>query len=262
MLALRPVWLYTKFLETENFNMSSTLRLFRQLYENLPPLFPEEIAQAMGICLDGLEKNPVASLELIENEMIKFGYEIWPYNQAWQEFYDETFSRKGEEFLLAGLSPELRGRYRDFKIYGGSLKSLFTGSLAQFFNTDERSELCAVLVETQNLINKFVRQDIISLRQKVYFKKVADFRKMLVNMKKEIDDLYKLAHKETDHPILIQEIREKIRAFEQGLCFLGPAVEPAAVCKISDFYRERKVHLRDLHNIHLAAAIKWTGELR
>lgn len=262
MSASRPAWPCIKCLEIENFNMNSTLRLFRQLYENLPPFFPEETAKAMGICLEQLENNSVVSLEVIENEMIKFGYEIWPYNQAWQEFYDEAFAKKGEEFLLAGLSPEMRGRYRDFKIYGGSLKALFTGSLAQFFKTEERAELCSVLVETQKLVSKFVRQDIIALRQKAYFKKVEEFTKILVGMKKEINDLYKLAYKETDHPILVQEIKEKIRAFEHGLCLLGPAIEPAAVCNISDFYRERKIHLRDLHNIHLTAAIGWVGELK
>jgi hypothetical protein len=64
--------------------MKSTIALFRDLYNNLPPLFPPETKKKMHHALSHLEGDNSLSLNEIEKTMVIFGYEAWPWNRAYQ----------------------------------------------------------------------------------------------------------------------------------------------------------------------------------
>ena len=49
-----------------------------------------------------------------------------------------------------------------------------------------------------------------------------------------------MADDEQEHPELAAEIRSQIRAFEYGLCLLGPAHHYEAVCQAEEHFIGRK----------------------
>lgn len=232
--------------------MYHTFSLYKRLYESLPPLVPKQIKESMKNILILWENNPEIKIEELENIMIKFGYEVWPYNQAFNEIYKENLIKQGEHFFLSNLSEFVQQKYFDFKSFGGTLEDLVTGSPAEFFDSEQRLELCSSLVNMKIKMKEFTKQEIIAIKQKEYLNQVNIYKKSLKNIQKEIKHLYKLAQNEKQHhPNLSAEISEKAKNLEFGLCLLGPEVNELAVCDLKDFFAERKIHLDGLRGIHL-----------
>ncbi|MEK7681042.1 MAG: hypothetical protein AAB348_03290, partial [Patescibacteria group bacterium] len=142
--------------------MRSTIQIFKYSYEHLPPLFPADIALRMKAEVESLRGRSDLPLEKIEDIMIGYGYEIWPWNQAYKEFFSVAETRMGEHFLVPRLSDSLKERYLDFIHFGGTLKDLHSGRPAQFFSLEERNELCGRLVEMQLGLKDYVAREVQS----------------------------------------------------------------------------------------------------
>lgn len=237
--------------------MQSTIAIFKYLYEHLPPLFPEEIKGKMKHALEHLEQDQTISLDQLEETMISFGYEAWPWNQAYKEFLAVAEGQVGEHFLLPKLSKSLQEKYGDFKAYGGTLRDLHSGRPAIFFTLEERGELCAALVEMQTELRQYVNREVMGLEKEKYLKRVSEFKKLIASIKNELDDLREIAKREEDHPSLANEIKERVKYFEQGLCLLGPELQYEAVCQSKDFFAERKNHLNRMRGIHLPKTVNF-----
>ncbi len=230
--------------------MQSTISLFRRLYNNLPPLFPDDLKKTMGEALERLESDQTATLEEIEDTMIKFGYEVWPWNKAYQEFLDVAEHEVGEKFFLPKLPPETQQKYNDFKAYGGTLRDLHSGRPAEYFTSEERVRFCVALIELQYDLRRYVEQELKGLSKKKYLARVVAFEYLLDEIKRNLDHLRQLAGNEQDHPTLVKEIRAQVRAFEEGLCLLSPEMSHEAVCQSVDFFHGRKADLNRLRGIH------------
>ena len=239
--------------------MQSTINLFRHFYETLPPLFPADTAEKIAHALEHVEQDPNMSLNDIEGTMITFGYEAWPWNQAYREFFAITEATMGEHFLLPKLTPELRRRYQEFQRYGGNLRELHSGRPADFFSGEERTDLCAALVETQVELRDYVNREVASVHRDKYLKRVAEFSSVLEEMTRHLEQLNGLAEAEQDHPALADQIRSRVRAFEYGLCFLGPEIGSEAVCQSVGFFAGRKHELNRLRGIHEEKQIDFYG---
>ena len=209
----------------------------------------------MRAALDRAENSPTMALEEVEHSMIIFGYELWPYNQAFKEFISLAEGKMGEHFLLPTLSIELEQKYQDFKKLGGDLQDLHAGKNAQFFTPEERAELCEKLVNLQKQIHDFARQEILGTQEKRYMKRVKEFKAVLEEIRHHLDDLRLLAEREEDHPTLADEIRSRIKGFEHGLCLLGPELSYDAVCSSVEFFKGRKQELNRLKGIHMPVEI-------
>ena len=229
--------------------MESTISLFRRFYTNLPPLFPDEVKQKMSHALDHLENDQTITLGEVEDTMITFGQEAWPWNQAYKEWLALAESKVGEHFLLPKFLPSLQQKYHDFKIYGGTLRDLHSGNPAQFFTSEERYELCAALVDLPGELRRYVDHEVKGLEKNRYLKRVGEFKDLLENIEQTLEHLRRLADAEPDHPTLADEIRARVRSFEYGLCLLGPEFNYDAVCQSVDFFAERKIHLNRLKGI-------------
>ena len=235
--------------------MKSTIELFEHLYRHLPPLFPAEVALEMKNELENLGDNPSISLEEIENKMIKFGYEVWPWNQAYKYFLDVARDQLGEHFLLPQMSEGLREKYLDFKAFGGGLKDLHSGRAADFFTSEERAELCGELVDMQTQLKEYVNRDLVGVNQKQYFYKIEEYEKLLEKIKLNLKALWNLVYKEEKGSILFNEINSKIRDFEHSLCSLGTELDYEAVCQAPDFFAGRKIELSRLRGINIPMQI-------
>lgn len=233
--------------------MQSTIKLFKYLYDRLPPLFSYDLSLRMKAELENLERQNLP-LEKVEDTMIGFGYEIWPWNQAYKYFLEDAERRLGDHFLLPQMSEGLREKYLNFKICGGELKDLKTGRPACFFTPEERAELCVELVDTRLRIKDYVDRELVGMNRKEYMNKVEEYKKLLEKIKINVEYLRKLACEE-DHPVLSREINTKIRDFEYGLCALGVEPDFEAVCRAPDFFAGRKAELNRLRGIDIPLQI-------
>lgn len=239
--------------------MQSTINLFHHLYETLPPLFPAATKEKIAQALERLEQDQMAALDEVEETMIAFGYEVWAWNQAYREFLAVAESAMGEHFLLPKFTPELCRRYEDYRQYGGTLHELRSGRPANFFSGEERVDLGAAFVEAKLELENYVNNEIMSVHQEKYLKRVAEFANVLEEITVNFGRLNELAAAEQDHPALADQIRSRVRAFEYGLCFLGPETDLEAVCQSVDFFTGRKDELNRLRGIHEERTIDFYG---
>ena len=209
----------------------------------------------MAHALDHLEHDQTITLAEVEDTMIFFGYAAWPWNQAYKEFLATAESKVGEHFLLPKLSPGLQKKYHDFKHHGGTLRELHSGRPADFFESEERQELCVALVEIQGELRHYAAQELIGISKDRYLLRVKEFSNVLADIKKTLDILRALAEKEQDHPTLAAEIRSRVRGFEEGLCLLGPELDYRAVCESEEFFHGRKQELNRMKGIHVPKII-------
>ncbi len=241
--------------------MESTISLFRHLYDHLPPLFPDEVKQKMSHALNHLENDQTITLEEVEDTMIEFGIEAWPWNQAYKEFLALAESKVGEHFLLPKLSASLQQKYHDFKVYGGTLRDLHSGNPAQFFTSEERGEVCAALVDMQLELRVYVDHEVKGMERSRYLKRVGEFKDLLENIEQTLEHLRNLANTEQDHPTLADEIRARVRSFEHSLCLLGPELNYDAICQSADFFKERKLHLSHMKGIHVPTEVDFYTQM-
>lgn len=237
--------------------MQSTIFLFRYLFEHLPPLFPIEEKDRMKHALEHLEKDPTITVDSLEETMIAFGYLVWPWNQAYSEFLALAEGEVGEHFLLPRLSLSVQEKYREFKSYGGDLRELHSGRPAEYFDNEERAELCVALLEMQKDLREFVNRKILGVEQKKYLSRVGEFKKILSDIRKKLEEMTVLAEKEQDHPNLSREIKARIKSFEQGLCLLAPNPDYEAVCESADFFAGRREDLNRFRGAHLIPEINF-----
>lgn len=198
----------------------------------------------MKHALEHFEMHPEATLDELERVMCAYGYELWPYNQAFKEELLHAEERVGERFLIPKLSADLKKKYAGFKAAGGTIRMLHSGAEAAQFSSAERMELCEALVGLQRDLRAYATQHVMGVGKKHYKIHVEHFRRRLEEMHKHIERLRHLADHEDDHPSLAMEIRSQVRAFEQGLCLLGPELSYDAVCSSVDYFEGRQKQFR------------------
>lgn len=234
--------------------MHATLAIFRHLMNVAPPLIPENLLETMKRALDHFEMHAEATIEELERVMSAYGYELWPYNQAFKEELLEAEKKVGEQFLLPKLPNTLKIAYQAYKKTGGTMSALHSGAAAHLFAPAERVTLCEILVELQRDIRAYALQHVVGAGKKHYLSRVGHFRRRLSSMQRQIEHLRILADHEDEHPSLAEEIRAQVRSFEQGLCLLGPELSYDAVCGSVDYFTGRKAQFK--HFKHLYAPKK------
>jgi len=235
--------------------MQSTIELFHHLYNNLPPLLPEEVVLAMKKELQDLENNPDITLEELEDKMIKFGYEVWPWNQAYKYFLTSATDKVGDHFLLPCMSDGLRAKYLSFQEFGGTLSDLHSGRPASFFTSEERAELCERLVDMRLHLKEYVNRALVGDNKNQYLNKVEEYKNLVEKIRFNLESLRNFMEKEEDGSALIGEINAKIKNFEHSLCLLGSELDFEAVCQAQDFFVGRKTELSRMRGINIPMQI-------
>lgn len=196
--------------------------------------------------LEQCESNLHLTRSDLENTMVSFGKKIWPYREAFLELYRLYEGELGEQFLLRRLSKGAAKKFQSFKQSGGTLRDLYSGGPANFFTIEERGELCRGLIETQNDLDQYARQAVVSRDEKKYKSRILEFEKIFMEVEKQLNDLLLRADQEQEHPELSAEIREHVRGFEYSFCLLAPKLSYEAVCRSAGFFDERKKHKKML----------------
>lgn len=219
----------------------NTLQIFKQLYDYLPPLVPEDVRADMKEALDQLEHNPHLTLDELEDTMISFGKKIWPYRKAYHEMVDVYEGKIGESMLLQLLPKPIKKKYGEFIAHGGTYRDFVAGGAAvEFFDPEERVELTKVLVSIRAAVHQHARQAALTTDNALYKKKIEEFRNVQSEITAVFDHLHELADAEQEHPELATEIRSHIRGFEYGLAALGPQSSLATMTESIDYFASRK----------------------
>ncbi len=209
--------------------------------------------------LEQLENDPRVTPEMVENTMIKFGYDVWPWNEAFREFLGINEGRLGEQFFLSHLKPELGKHYMKYKEYGLSWSDLYSGRAAEYYDSEERQELSRTLVETKNDLIRFTDRELVGLNKDKYLSRVAEYKKIMGEIKSLLGHLHEMADEEQYHPILADEMRGRVRGFEMGMCLLGPTFSVDEVVSSIEFFIDRKMHLNLMRGIDKPALAETIG---
>ena len=235
--------------------MRYTIQIYRHLYDNIPPLFPNDILKEIQESLEQYERGESKSLEELENEMVKYGHFVWPWHKAYRDFIETAEYKIGEQFLLSFLDESLQEKYNEFKEYGGTWHDLHSGRPAEFFSSEERAELMPAMVESRLKLREYVNRELVGLSKKDYLIKVEKYNQILNEIQIEIARLKNLIRQEEDHPMLANEMREKIREIEHGLCLLGKELRLEDIQSMSEFYKGRKADLNRMRGINVPLEI-------
>lgn len=230
--------------------LKHTLALFERLVVQVPPLVPEDLKQNISQALEQAQSNMRLSVDQLEETMIYFGKQLWPYREAFLEFYRLAESEVYEKFLLKKLSFELKNKYQAYLDSGRTFRDFHNGKDFHFLSKEERGELCNILILVNKDVWNFTVQRVLGLDNERYKKRIKEFQKMLKDIEKKIELLHEMADSEREHPELVTEIREHIKNFEYGIALLGPKLNYEAVCVSEDHFEERRIQ-KKLHKARM-----------
>lgn len=236
-----------------------TISIFQMTLDNLPPLLPSEIVDKMRAAREGLAQKEQLSAEAVEDVMIKFGYEVWPWQEARREFLALAVERLGEHFFLSHLPDDLNEHFTKYRDYGLNWRDIYSGRAINYFSDDDRPLIAQVLIKTRNDLSKFNEQEIASVNKTKYLAKVEEHKTILEKIKSAIAKLKSTADREVYHPTLAGEIRARARHFELGLADLAPSPSLSEVELAHEFFEDRKSHLNMMRGIDKPIQVDFYG---
>lgn len=235
----------------------STLNIFRIFHRDLPVLFPVDRRAKIKEVLTRLENDSDLSVEEVENALVAFGYEAWPWHKAKRHFWSRAWDKLAEHFFVPKLSLALKEKYGDFVLCGGTLRDVHAGAPVDYFDSDERRELIDALNQLENDLARHVDTQITGVEKEQFLRLVDEYRAVADKIKAKLVELRKLAQGENEHLNLAREINEKIKLFEHGWCYLAPEPDYRDVCEAVEFFKGRKADLNRMRGAHLIPEVNF-----
>lgn len=221
-----------------------TIDILEHFYKKLPPLVPRKVVLEVEEMLEKMRKNYKITSEEAEDIIISLGKKVWPYWRAFIKLYQVYRKNFGEKILLVKLSPAVRTKYNFLREHGATYEDLFRGGPAEHFTVDERRALTESLLEVEDDIRRHCTQAVLSVEKKKYEKLIAEFSVKLEKIEKQLQTLSLMAKNETKHPRLAKEIEAQVKAYEFGLCLLGPNMFECELDNAEEFFADRKEEKR------------------
>lgn len=238
--------------------MQSTIKIFRHFVNNISPVTPADMFEKVNTAVEYLENNGGRSTEEVEEMMIKFGYELWPWNKAYREFLILAEDEVGEHFLLPRLTTPLQDKFFNYKDYGLTWRDFYSGRLLpHYFSAEERLELMPAFVEMRRDLRHYVSHQILGLARADYLNRVEGHRSLLEKIKMSFQKLRDLASRATHHGNFSKDIEARVRGFEYGLCFLGPELKYRDVEEAVDYFHGRERELSAGRGIHMPLEVEF-----
>ncbi len=217
-----------------------TLLFLERLYFNLPPLVAEDVRINLEQVLEEFTREPRPVAE-VEDMIISFQKEIWPFTQAFEEIVQGYLEQMGENLLLRKGSYELRRAYEKYR-QTATWASLYKGGGMQAFTVEERTELQKMLVDIICDVRNFAKQAALMNDRQLYEKRIKYYQERFAGIEYELGRLRELAQSE-ENIDLAREIRQHARDFELSVASLGPAFDFSAICNAHEHFVGRKKEL-------------------
>ncbi|PIR03258.1 MAG: hypothetical protein COV60_01270 [Candidatus Magasanikbacteria bacterium CG11_big_fil_rev_8_21_14_0_20_43_7] len=230
-----------------------TIEIFHHLYDFVCDVLPPSLREEMEHAMDHVGHDTDLSRKDIEDTMIIFGKKVWPYRKALQEIIELHEGKMGDQFFRSILSRTMKKRFEEFLQHGGTLRDIHSGASAHFFSVEERTELNHALVDTHQHLKTYALQHIRALGEREFAQRVQEFADILTKLEAELDHIRTMADDTQEHPMLAREMREHVRGFEHGLCFLGPEYTEEEVYTAKEHFagRKREYVVRGIHLLTL-----------
>jgi len=216
-----------------------TLNIFKQVYRNLPPLVEGDVRRDMRQKIEEIIADEKITLEELEDFMIFYGKQIWPYVQAFEEIYHIYHEKLSEKIFLAKASKNIVRKYQTIKETGVKFLDIFSGALHHFFSHEERIELMDLLISLKIDIRKHATQAVLTHEKERYEEKIEKYGKMVGDINSVIQDLHQFANEEDDENLSL-DVRDKVRAIEYSLAFLGPKINYHEILDLPEYYVGKK----------------------
>ena len=113
--------------------------IFEHLANDVPPGVPKEVRENIGLAKEQVKNNVALTLTELEDTMVYVGKLLWPYREAFQEFFRIYEGELGEQYLLRKFSLPMKKKYTTFKENGGSFRDLH----------ESASHQCGVKIDMQ-----------------------------------------------------------------------------------------------------------------
>ncbi len=201
-----------------------TLKLFQILLDKTPTPVNDAVKEEGRQKYEQLAAGG-AGVEEIEQEMIRYGKQIWPYLRAEFDLMEKYGEEKRQEYFLASLPAQLKDKWIQFEKQGGNIHNYKQAKdYEQAFDADEDRIISENMVEARNRALKYVRRLEQQDKQEEFSSLVEKYRREEAEILEKIIELksYKERGEKWD-----KEIEELVNFFEKGFAGLEerPTVE-------------------------------------
>lgn len=214
-----------------------TLNLLWQMAEKAPVTFPEEKREIIKKKCDAFLKDKKVACQKVEEALVEFGREIWPYRKAWEEMYEKYGRPKEAEYFEKNLPKELHERYFACKVKGGGhclREYRMCGLMEKCFSPDEKFFLDQAVLSTLSKTKEEVNELVLGSKRDEYQKLFEKWSALQKVMAEKIEELKKMAKM---HPKWQAEILEKVKTIEEGWSIVERDITLKDIEQVVDFYR-------------------------
>ncbi|MBF8280351.1 MAG: hypothetical protein HW383_124 [Candidatus Magasanikbacteria bacterium] len=213
-----------------------TLALLEQTVKGAPRWFAEERRQSMLETLKAYEMNPTVGREELDNVIIAFGKEIWPYRKALAALHEKYAAPREEKYIRAALGQALVGKFDTYLREGNSITDFKQGKQFEtFFTPDEQAEIVAKYLDAHDKVMDEFQSECMGPRLDECNQLVEDFKNELPKIEDAIMRLSLLAD---ESPKWRDEIMDKVRVFEEGWSGEEKDVTRETAEKEIEFYKD------------------------
>ncbi len=162
-----------------------------------------------------LAANASATQAVIEERLIIFGQELWPYRRAFAELHDSQGRQKEDVFLQEALAQKgLKERYLNFLAGGGKVEDIRQGGEFEvFFTPDERAAVVEAKLAAHDAAVRELEALCLGPKGETCAAAVARYQKEQVEMLNLLTRLSALANRSDKWAT---EIHNKVQAFQLG----------------------------------------------
>ena len=197
-------------------------------------LFPQERLEEMKKEYEKLEADSAVTQTQIEDMIIRFGKEIWPYQEGLEELYRRHGKAVEEARVKEKLNPQLKTKYEQFLSSGGSLSDFRQGSATElYFTPEEKFELGQAVLDAHATTLHEIASSCRADKQHECEEVIADHKQKLTRIEEKLKILKDLsARSEKWRP----EIEDKIRTFEESFGYLERTFHESDIDGAIDYY--------------------------
>ncbi len=202
-----------------------TLDLLRTVIHSMPAVFPRDRHEQMDKQLDAFLNDSNAKKEDIEATIVAFGKEIWPYYEAYEQFYRTHGEAREREAMRLQLGDRVRGIFDQFVSEGGKIEDVRGGArLETVFDEDAKVEIVNAELEAHDAVHDEMEKLIAGEMAAEFSQQLNDHQKKLIAYEEKIAELRLLASRD---PRSAPEILDKAKTYEQGFAYVErlPALE-------------------------------------
>jgi len=211
-----------------------TLDLLRSVIHQMPAAFPQDRHAEMDAKLNELEANTSATQEEIEATIITFGKEIWPYMEAYEQFYRGYGEAREREAMRAKLSEPARAAFDKFVNDGGKVEDVRGGAkFEELLAPDIRAEVVRAELDSHDAVHEEIEKIIADQSAGEFAGYVEEHRKKLAAIEQKIGELRALS---TRMEKWAPEILDKAKTFELGFGYVERAPTLEDVTREFQYY--------------------------